>query len=437
MKKGTAILVSVLLVLSVTAWASGQQDSSSSGKTVVIKVKNFGSDKDAEAYHAAYLKYQEAHPNVQITDTFVPIGTWREYTAKTLAEAAAGQAPDILALASESIRQIHSVDLLASLDDYIKNDKDASAMLDDISPTLRNGFVLGGKVWAIPSFWNGIYAYYNTDLWKQAGLATPTKDFTWDDLRAAAKKITKRDSSGNTTVWGFAPDMWLNGLSSWVYSNGSDLLTNDMTKSNLKDPKVAEAFQFIADLINVDKTMPRPDADANANGQSWTNLFANGKLGIIYGGHQYTQVFMANNFSNYDVIRIATNGSHTSSYGCAAFSITKSSKNKQVAWDIIKALVSVPVQTLQSSQGTSIPSRRSVCAGAAFLKWPKNAGLFYGLLDEPDGFKPVTAPVNYTEFEAIMYRYVNQVFAGSMSASEAMVKADAEIVQALARSQGN
>ena len=193
MKKSTALLVSVLLVLSVAVWASGQQDNSSSGKTVVIKVKNFGSDKDAEAYHAAYLKYQEAHPNVQITDTFVPIGTWREYTAKTLAEAAAGQAPDILALASESIRQIHSVDLLASLDDYIKNDKDASAMLDDISPTLRNGFVLGGKVWAIPSFWNGIYAYYNTDLWKQAGLATPTKDFTWDDLRAAAKKITKRD----------------------------------------------------------------------------------------------------------------------------------------------------------------------------------------------------------------------------------------------------
>ena len=71
------------------------------------------------------------------------------------------------------------------------------------------------------------------------------------------------------------------------------------------------------------------------------------------------------------------------------------------------------------------------------MKWPKNAGLFYGLLDEPDGFKPVTAPVNYTEFEAIMYRYVNQVFAGSMSASEAMVKADAEIVQALARSKGN
>jgi multiple sugar transport system substrate-binding protein len=436
MKKSTAILISVLLVLSVTVWASGQQDSSSSGKAVVIKVKNFGSDKDAEAFHAAYVRFQKTHPNVQVTDSFVPIGTWREYTAKTLAEAAAGQAPDILALTSESVRQIQSVDLLVSLNDIINKDKDAKATLDDISPTLRNEFEIDGKTWAVPTNFNGIYAYYNTDLFAQAGLQAPTKDgFTWDVLREDAKKLTRRDSAGNTIVWGFAPDTWLNGLSAWVYSNGTEMLSDHNSKSNLKDPRVAEALQFVADMGLVDKSMPRPDADSNANGQSYTNLFANGKLGILYGGHQYTQVFMANNFTHYDVARIAWNKAHTSSFGTAAFTITKSSKNKEIAWQVLKEMVSVETQTQQAQQGTSIPSRRSVATGADFMKWPKNAALFYGLLDEPGAFRGVSSPVNYTEFEGIMFRYVNQVFSGSLTATKAMDQADAEVQKALTRNQ--
>src|SRR5439155_140863 len=47
-----------------------------------------------------------------------------------------------------------------------------------------------GPVYGIPKDFNTLGLVYNKDLFKAAGIAEPTNDWSWTDLSAAAKKLT-------------------------------------------------------------------------------------------------------------------------------------------------------------------------------------------------------------------------------------------------------
>jgi multiple sugar transport system substrate-binding protein len=79
-----------------------------------------------------------------------------------------------------------------------------------------------------------IALWYNRALFDQAGVAYPTDDWTWEDLYAAAKKITKADGS----VYGFAcPNN--NNQAGWynlIYGNNGYVISEDKKKSGMDLP---------------------------------------------------------------------------------------------------------------------------------------------------------------------------------------------------------
>jgi len=56
--------------------------------------------------------------------------------------------------------------------------------------SLINAFTYQGKTYGIPKDFNTLGLVYNKDLFKAAGVAEPTNDWTWTDLQTAAKKLT-------------------------------------------------------------------------------------------------------------------------------------------------------------------------------------------------------------------------------------------------------
>ena len=135
-----------------------------------------------------------------------------------------------------------------------------------------------GEVYGVPLFRGQGALFYNTDMFKAAGLTKPPA--TMEEYTSYAEKLTQRDGSGKPTVsgWslrlsgggqGIAEKFWIN-----MFQYGGNLLVNtggDKWKSGLASEAGRKALKQY--LVNVHKsktvTVEMPaDADAFERGQT-------------------------------------------------------------------------------------------------------------------------------------------------------------------------
>ncbi len=95
---------------------------------------------------------------------------------------------------------------------------------------------MDGKVVGVPALVDNLSLVYNKKLFQQAGVAEPTNDWTWDDFRAAAKKLT--DASTHSYGWAYVNDgsedtVWR--FLAMLWQAGGDLLTSDNSKPAFDD----------------------------------------------------------------------------------------------------------------------------------------------------------------------------------------------------------
>ena len=102
--------------------------------------------------------------------------------------------------------------------------------------------------------------YYNTAMFKAAGLDPTKPPQTWDDLRTAAKALVQRDSTGKMTRAGYSvrkagnPSGIAEKFIPYAIGNGAKILWKEggTWYTDINQPPVAEAAQFLHDLIYVD-----------------------------------------------------------------------------------------------------------------------------------------------------------------------------------------
>ena len=119
--------------------------------------------------------------------------------------------------------------LALPLDEYIKRDaKDMAQYFADVHPSLVEAMMYEGSLYELPIDFNAPNMYFNTSVLQSAGLEYPTADWTKDTFYDYARKTAKKDSTGQTQVFGY---QWVNRLwgswSPWLFVNGSNLLTEE------------------------------------------------------------------------------------------------------------------------------------------------------------------------------------------------------------------
>ena len=169
--------------------------------TATLTIFDFGGDADKKIYADAHARFKKKYPNVTIADNFTPVTTWSEYSNKITTQMAGGQSPDIINIAIEGARLLVKKGLLQPLDEFAANDPSGKELIDDVAPALSAPFKIDGKIWYMPHSWNNMVIYYNTKIFKDAGIEPPKPDWTWDDFLGIAKKLTT--GSGADQVFGF------------------------------------------------------------------------------------------------------------------------------------------------------------------------------------------------------------------------------------------
>jgi multiple sugar transport system substrate-binding protein len=219
-------------------------------------------DKQIAAFHAS-------HPNITVETQVSP---WSDYWTKVQTGVAGGAAPDVLWMNGPNFPVYASAKVLEPLN------VDVSAY----PQSLVNLYTYQGKLYGVPKDFDTIALYYNKALFDKANVAYPTADWTWDDLRAAAKKLTIT-SGGKVVQAGFAAiPSFQEVYFDLMAQNGGKPLSPDGLKSNLTDPANCDALQF---LYSIQKDGSSLSAAEMASNQ-WEvgNLFGAGKIAMDFGG---------------------------------------------------------------------------------------------------------------------------------------------------------
>lgn len=94
-----------------------------------------------------------------------------------------------------------------------------------------------GRAFVIPSGGLSVFVGINMDMWNAAGLGAIPDSWTWDEYIAASRKMTKKDSQGNTLVYGGTD---FNQRDYWTYAlrqtKGVDALYNKDGMSDFDNP---------------------------------------------------------------------------------------------------------------------------------------------------------------------------------------------------------
>ncbi|OCJ10289.1 sugar ABC transporter substrate-binding protein [Rhizobium sp. AC27/96] len=173
---------------------------------------------------------------------------------------------------------------------YLENDLLPKAP-DDISAFVKDSknfdkfFIdsasYDGTVYGVPLFRGQGALYYNTDMFKAAGLSAPPK--TMEEFSTYAEKLTKRDASGKATVsgWslrlsgggqGIAEKFWLN-----LHQFGGAILVpagDGKWKTDFANEAGRKALkQYLANIFTTKTVTPEMPADADAFERGQTAMF--------------------------------------------------------------------------------------------------------------------------------------------------------------------
>lgn len=383
-----------------------------------LVISNWGDPNDQDVYAGAKERFEAKHPCVTIEDNFTPITTWSEYVNKLVADVAAGNAPDIINIAIEGLRQGNDNDLFLSLDSYLEADERTEAYLADVDPRLLESLQIDGTQYLLPNNWNNMMIWYNRDMFEAAGIERPADDWTWDDFLEIAEQLTTGD--GDDKVFGFGIPTFNFGLTPWYYSNGTSQLDADWEGSNLDDPAMAEAAQFVADLIHVHEVAPAVE------GTDPYQLFPAEKVAMTGAGHWLVGGFVESGFTSADVLPWPRNADNDSAtvFGSSGFGIFSGSENPDLAMEYIWELTSVETGEGFNAIGASVPARQSLTESADYQAFPDSWPLFYDSLEIA---QPVAAPRNFTDLEAIMGRAMGEILAGTTTAEDSFADAHQEL----------
>jgi len=237
-------------------WWTGQ---TSEAETVAEKL--------AEDYHAA-------HPNVTIK-TSAGAPTTDDLLTKLSAGFAGGSYPDISYAFGNWAGDLGASGKTQDLTAYVA---EPSFGWSEIPAAAREVATANGKVIGVPALVDNLALIYNKKLFDDAGLAYPTDSWSWDDFRAAAKKLTHPAtntygtaysvSGSEDTTWHLWPLLW---------QHGGKIL--DGTKPAFNSDAGVAALETLRAMAVDDKSMYLDQTD-----EKYGPLFNSGHVAMMLSG---------------------------------------------------------------------------------------------------------------------------------------------------------
>lgn len=430
LRKLTVLCATATLAASSLMACSSDDSGSSSGgdKSLEIVYWNYGPAAES-GNKATADAFMAANTGTKVTLTPVTGENWGTYYANVATLIASGKRPDLMVISGEGAQFVHANNLVRPINEYLEKDAAAKTITGDIAPGLIDGFTVKGDVVTLTYGWNNMVVYYNTDVFKKAGVEPPKADWTWADFETTAKKLTKdTDNDGKPDQYGFtwASNEIFPGVMPWVANAGGNLTSDDVCSATADTPQVTKAVSFLRKLIT-DGVAPAPMPMSDV-----FTRFQNGQVAMFGAGRWPIGTFLPAGFKAFDIQLYPKGDTYKTVFGGAGYPILKSSKNPDLAWEYQKFTVSEEIEKqyvgTAEKPGDSIPSRRSLAQTISKVGVPPaNSDLYYDSIDKFPTLVPYPAPAKYSAFESTVLRHLQLIFAGEASVADGLKTMQGEL----------
>jgi ABC-type glycerol-3-phosphate transport system substrate-binding protein len=281
---------------------------------------------DQEAlFKEEFEEFKKANPGVEIE--------WLDKKGPDLpafyqTQLVAGTAPDVIDIQGALWVEWAANGALLDLTPYFQNDP---AFVKLFNPDYMSSFVYDKKNYLVPFYVSKTLLYYNKTMFKEAGLSAPPKSF--DELLTFSQAMGKGEKTGFLTLnfdWLYWPLMKMNGI---------ELLTPDYKKPAFNTAAAAELLDRLA----------KSTAAGAINKIAWTGrwvepngAFASGTVGMMQA-HSASYFFVKGQgrWINPDTLGAAQAPGDWSTPTNHGFGVSKSSKNPELAFALVKHMTSV------------------------------------------------------------------------------------------------
>jgi multiple sugar transport system substrate-binding protein len=369
-------------------------------------------------------EYTKLHPNVTI-EASTGAATTDELLTKLSASFTGGSYPDISYAYGSWATQLADSGRTQNLTTFVAQPDIA---WDDFPSAARATATVGDKVIGFPAIVDNLALLYNKKLFDGAGVAYPTDDWSWDDFRAAAKKITNAAnntygtaysvSGGEDTTWHLWPLLW---------QRGGKII--DGKKATFNSDAGIASLETLRQMAVEDRSMYLDQTD-----EKYQQLFNDGHVGMVLTGPWVLQQTQEAGI-DYGVVNMpGVDGDHQTVSGPDLWVLfnKKDPDRAGASREFVKWLTSKEIDPQWSMANGNLPLRASekdTPEFAAYVKQYPGAQKYFDNLRNCKQPRP-TVP-GYVEMSGYVGDAVAKVLQGAAKPKEALDDAAKKSASAL------
>jgi len=376
---------------------------------------NYWDGTNGEVIQALVDEYNEAHPEVVITNTFIG---WGELLPKLQTASAGGEQPDIAAIDLVWMPQLTSTGALVELTPYVEA---AGLDMTDFYPYILNIDRVGETYYGLPVSTNNLELFYNRDLFTAAGLDPDTPPTTWEELQTMASQcgdpaqgisgMELYTEPGEGLTWQFQVYLW---------EAGGEFLTPDLSAAAFNSEAGARALQFWVDLI-----------DSGAAPLASWGLFGQGMACMVMDGSWMVGIWADSATFDWATAPVPypSDGQRATNMGGEHLILFQTDEaRQQAAFDFITWLTGTQTQIRWDQETGFMPVRASVASDPGYVSWMQDTEPRLQAFVESQQYahnRPMIA--NYAEVSDAFSRELERALLGEVTVAEALASAEAAV----------
>lgn len=360
-------------------------------------------------------------PHIKVTIQEAP---WGDFVTKITTQIAGGNAPDVWFQENAVILGYGKRGVAEDLAPYIKRDLKEN----DYVPALLSAKTQDGKVWGIPHDTNPIALAYNKKIFQDANMAVPNDNWTFQELIAKSKALTKKPD-----VYGFNLSSNITqGWFPWIKQAGGTVLDATLTKAAVNNPKTLDGLNAMYTGVK-EGYFTSPDF-VKASGGDW-QTFGNGKAAMYFVQYN-VQVLLNKNFPDldWDVVKIpkGSDGKRIVPMVTNSWLVYSKAKPeaKEAAWEFLKFYLGEEAQTILANSGSGLPVyKKAMESVEKNTVKPINKKAFTEGIAE--GGTTLDENASWKAWVGVFGQYVTKILTGAMTPEEAVKEAQIKIQDAI------
>lgn len=378
-----------------------------------LRLSSWNIPLDLDSYQEMADRFVADHPGTSVA-VEVTTGAFHQWFISRLA---ADLAPDIIRITPQQIGRYAANGSLIDL---------SSAIPADYRGDYSDAFWATGArddgIYGIFQHTDNFIAYFNRGVMEEIGVTPPDaidSAWRWDEfleIATEAKKVTGRYGFGYG--WGGAETAyrWL----PIVYQNGGAFLGDDGLTPSMDSEEAIGALEF-GRRWYADGLVSQSNMTKSGGGDVARNMFLTGQIGLMLNNPESIAQLDEEMPGEWGTTYMIRNVGEASDLGGNALAVTKSSRNPELAAELVAYLTSRESAIKFCHDGNWLPARSSLTA--ADIGYAANEDTMQRFIDQggriPIELVRAESGEYFSSLNQVFADYADLCFLGQLSPSEA------------------